>query len=227
MVKKALLYLLDALCIFIAGFAVLVLLSVVMTKSGDAPNIFGYSFFRVITGSMEPTIATDSFVITRRADPEEIREGEIISYYSPDPTLEGNVNTHRVVSVIRDGQRLLFETRGDANSIADSYLVDSVNVIGRVVFTSALLGKLVRLLVNPLVFIPVILIPLLLVVFFSARDAITSAKKIMQEEEQEEIQRVLEELEKRKQEKSHEPAPAEEAERQTEAPPEKQDKITS
>lgn len=204
MVKKIVLYLFDALCIFIAGFAVLVLLSVVMTKSGDAPNIFGFSFFRVLTGSMEPTIATDSFIITHNVDPGEIREGEIISYYSSDPTLEGNVNTHRVVSVIQDGQRLLFETKGDANPISDSYVVDSVNVIGRVVFTSVLIGKLVRLLVNPLVFIPVILIPLLLVIFFSLKDAIRSTKKIMQEEQEEEIRKVLEQLEQRKQAKAQE-----------------------
>lgn len=223
MVKKIILYLFDALCILIAAFAVLVLLSVVMTKSGDAPNIFGYSFFRVLTGSMEPTIATDSFIITRSVEPGEIQEGEIISFYSSDSTLEGNVNTHRVVSVIQDGQRLLFETKGDANPVSDSYFVDSVNVIGRVVFTSALIGKLVRLLVNPLVFIPVILIPLLLVVFFSLKDAVTSTKKIMQEEEQEEIRKALEQLEQRKQEKARETTPKESAPAAVESAPENQE----
>ena len=40
-----------------------ILISVLATPKGQPPQIFGFSGFRVLTGSMEPSIPTDSFVL--------------------------------------------------------------------------------------------------------------------------------------------------------------------
>ena len=117
--------------------AMAVLLTVVLTKAGDTPSIMGYSLFRVVTGSMEPTIGEGSLIVVKKTEASEIKEGDIISFYSTDPELKGAVNTHRVTGVKSEKNGLVFETKGDANLVKDEYPVQESNIIGVVVFISA------------------------------------------------------------------------------------------
>ena len=68
-IRKIFLNIINVVSVIIITSAVVVLLTVVLTRSGEAPNIFGYSVFRVLTGSMEPAIETDSLILVRRIDP--------------------------------------------------------------------------------------------------------------------------------------------------------------
>ncbi|MGN0400157.1 MAG: signal peptidase I [Blautia sp.] len=195
--KKIVLNIINGIsCIAIAA-AVFVLLIVVMTKSGDVPNVMGYSAFRVLTGSMEPTIRTDSFILVKRVDASEIKAGDIISYFSKDPAYEGMVNTHRVVSIETDGNKWNFVTKGDANQVQDTYPTAFDDLIGKVVFTSYRLGVAIRLLANPLIFVPLILIPLFGILVYNLIKAIQTTRKIVKEEEEEAIKEALELLKKK------------------------------
>ena len=92
---------------------------------------------------MAPTYDVDSLIIVKQTDPSAIKENDVISFYSSDPALSGAVNTHRVVSIEADGNNYRYVTKGDANNVVDRYDVDSRD----------LLGKVVRLVSNPLIFI--------------------------------------------------------------------------
>lgn len=198
MIKKTILTIANALSVLLILGAIIILLTVVMTKSGEAPNIFGYSVFRVLSGSMEPAIRTDSLVLVKRTEAENIREGDMISFYSQDPSLEGFVNTHRVVAVENSNGDISFTTKGDANQIADRYPVASKDLIGKVVFVSLLLGKFVRLLSNPLIFLPLIVLPLAVILLSNLIRTIKVTRKIVREEEEAAIREALEEIKSRK-----------------------------
>jgi signal peptidase len=191
--------------------ALFVLLSVVMTKPGSAPSVLGYSSFRVLSGSMEPTIRTGSMILVKATDPSEIEPGDIISFYSSDPALRGSVNTHRVLSVDQKNGVSIFQTKGDANIIPDEYTTSGNDIIGVVVFNSYFLGLLIRLLSNPLVFVPIILVPLLLILLMNMIKTIKLAKLAAQEEEAQQIQAVKDELERRKQQRAAAEAKQEDA----------------
>lgn len=197
--KKLFFHLINIVSVIIIVMAVCVLLTVVLTKSGEAPNIFGYSVFRVLTGSMEPTIETNSLIVVKRTDPSEIKKDDIISFYSKDPSHGGAVNTHRVVSAEQDGEQWCYTTKGDANQVVDSYITTSNELIGKVVFTSHPLGILVRLLANPLIFIPVILIPLFIILFTNLIRTIRLAKQMAKEEEEAAVREALEEIKRKRQ----------------------------
>ncbi len=201
MIVKILRVFINALSIILIVLALFVLLSVVMTKPGQAPNVLGYSSFRVLSGSMEPTLRTDSMILVRQTDPAEIRPDDIISFYSSDPALHGAVNTHRVLSVDNQNGVYIFHTKGDANLVPDEYTTVGNDIIGVVVFSSFLLGKLIRLLSNPLVFIPVIMVPLVLLLVMNMIKTVRLAKQAAADEEAEQIQAVKEELERRKQQR--------------------------
>jgi len=186
MAKKILGTILNVVCILIIVLAVAVLFSVVTTPKGQPPQVLGFSGFRVLTGSMEPAIPTDSFVLVKHVDASQIRENDVISFYSTDETLRGAVNTHRVIGIREENGQIVFETKGDANVIADKVPVAASNLIGRVVFVSHLLGVLVRLISNPLVFAAVIVIPLLIIIFMNIRGMAKDVKALVAEEEAEE-----------------------------------------
>lgn len=129
-------------------------------------TIGGRSLFRVVTGSMEPTISTGALLVSRETDIEEIQPGDIICYRSGSDAGKGWVITHRVVSVLSvDGETCL-ETRGDANSAVDSGYVTRENLIGRVSWYSksgSSAAKAVSALSSRTGFMALILFPSLLI----------------------------------------------------------------
>ena len=182
--------------------SVFVLLSVVLTPAGQVPQVLGYSVFRVMTGSMEPEIRSDSLLVVKKIPPEDIAPGDVISFFSPDPMLEGAVNTHRVVRVEKENGRIQFITKGDANVIEDTYPVDASALVGRAVFKSYGLGRVVSLLANPLVFGIIILLPLLIILLMNLYRAVRIAADMAKKEEEEAVRKALEEI-KAKQDAEH------------------------
>lgn len=81
-----------------------------------------YKTMTVLTGSMAPSLAKGSLVISTPAPVEEVRAGDVITFYPPEGTRR--VVTHRVVSVMEDpagtGQPVV-TTKGDANATADQW----------------------------------------------------------------------------------------------------------
>ena len=192
----------NAAAIALILVSVFVLLSVVLTPAGQVPQVLGYSVFRVMTGSMEPEIREDSLLVVKKTPSEDIVPGDVISFFSPDPMLEGAVNTHRVVRIEKENGRTQFITKGDANVIEDTYPVDASALVGRAVFKSYGLGKAVSLLSNPLVFGIIILLPLLVILLMNLYRAVRIAADIAKKEEEEAVRKALEEI-KAKQDAEH------------------------
>ncbi len=187
----------NALSILLVLCSVAVLLKVVFTEPGQPPEIFGYSMFKVMTGSMEPEIPESAAIITKAVPIEEIDEGDVITFYSQDPQLDGMLNTHRVVEIGEDSRGIYLITKGDANAVADSYPVRESEYVGKVVHCMLWLGIIVRLCSNPLVFVPIIVIPFVWIIVTNIIKTVKLAKRIQKEEEA----RLLKEWEERKQKK--------------------------
>ena len=120
--------------------------------------------------------------------------GDVISFFSPDPSLNGALNTHRIVGIAEVDGSLQFTTKGDANLIEDQYPVDESRVVGKVLFVSTQLGKLLRLISNPLVFGLAVLLPLVLILVGNLVSALKSAARLAKEEEEAAVRQALEEL---------------------------------
>lgn len=204
MIKKIFFGLINLLSVLIILAAVIILCVVIFTKQGEAPNILGYTALRITTGSMEPAYPVDAMIVVKQTDPSEVKEGDVISFYSSDPALDGAVNTHRVVSAEQTESGWTYQTKGDANNIVDAYEVESQYLIGKVVFVSLLLGKAARLVSNPLVFVPVILIPLGVILIGNMAGTISLAKKIAKEEEEEAVKEAIREIREKREQESRE-----------------------
>lgn len=194
MKSKCFFSLINIAAICLIAMSIFVLLTVVLTPAGQVPQVMGFSVLRVLTGSMKPEIPEDSMLLIQKADAASLQVGDVISFFSPDPSLNGALNTHRIVGIAEVDGSLQFTTKGDANLIEDQYPVDESRVVGKVLFVSTRLGKLLRLISNPLVFGLAVLVPLVLILVGNLVSALKSAARLAKEEEEAAVRQALEEL---------------------------------
>lgn len=155
------------------------LISVQIVVRGYA-NIFGFSFFRVVTGSMEPALPVNSLVISHKTNIEKIRVNDIVVFRSPTGTGADRIVTHRVVSVFWENGAATLETRGDANPVADGRLVRQKDMIGKVVWYTDKEGGIMGVmsfLSSKIGFLACIALPILLLGGLILRSCIVSIQK--------------------------------------------------
>ncbi len=144
-------------------FAGYVFLNVMRTPKDKVPSVFGYSFMQVATGSMEPTIPTGSVIIVQQTEAAQIKVGDVITFYSPDPTIKDLPNTHRVTAISADSGAPVFTTRGDAGFEDDPYPVPADRLIG-VYKLHFSIGKLSEIMHSKAFFFLAMLIPICAVI---------------------------------------------------------------
>lgn len=146
---------------FVIFGAVLLAVITFGKNGGSPPNIFGYSYFTVLTGSMQNEIPIGSFVLTKETDADELQVGDNITFMKDANTTV----THKIVGVyenyIGKGTRG-FQTQGTNNAQPDRDLVDASNVVGKVIFTVPGIGAALSFLDENIVLAMVILGLLLL-----------------------------------------------------------------
>ncbi len=180
--KKIRSYIATIIVVIAMLFTVMAAFTIFTTQPGKAPEMFGYSMLRVISGSMEPEIPTGALILVKTCEASDIAEGDVISFYSRDVSIAGQINTHRVVGIEFDGVQYQFETKGDANLNADSFAVYGDDVIGKVVGVSGLLGKLASLVGSRVGMLILIVIPLAIIFAINLKDVKKAYKESLAEE---------------------------------------------
>lgn len=127
-----------------------------------------YNAYVVLTGSMIPEIMPKDVVITKRKDPSELKEEDIITFVTSDTRLSGIIVTHRIKQVFYDAttNKYSYQTKGDNNNVEDFTLAEEDNIIGKVIYKIPKLGYIQDLLASKGVLIIVILIPCLAILSY-------------------------------------------------------------
>lgn len=86
-----------------------VLISVTISKySGETPQLMGYQVYRIMSGSMSPTLKTGSVIISKTPiDKSKLKVGDIITFKHKGATI-----THRIIEVVKS-EGTLYRTKGD------------------------------------------------------------------------------------------------------------------
>ncbi|MFD2924771.1 signal peptidase I SipW [Halobacillus naozhouensis] len=93
--------------------------------SGGEPNIFGYQFKTVLSGSMEPAFQTGSIIAIKPVkESTTLKQGEVITF----KTDKGTTVTHRINEVKGTDNYPVYITKGDNNENRDSKPVLPKNV---------------------------------------------------------------------------------------------------
>jgi signal peptidase I len=141
MVRRILKWALVASCVLsVAGTALVIAATLHTTTSQE-------SYLRITGGSMEPTIAKGEVI---GVDPTlAIGVGSVITFAK-----DGKTTTHRVVKKWQSHdssgtQRTVYQTKGDANTTDDPWVVTDNEVIGVLTSTPLLIRLALPLIDNP------------------------------------------------------------------------------
>lgn len=144
-------------------------------------SLGGYRTFRVVTGSMEPTISTGAILLCKDTEIEQIKKGDIVCYRSKAAEIYGSTVTHRVVAVQKDEAGTIYlETRGDANFSSDPHLVEDKDLIGKVTWYSGkdnVLNDILSFLTGKVGFLLCIVFPVLLVAGLIMQSSVQSLRE--------------------------------------------------
>ena len=149
----------------IFSFVVIILLMTVAAHTFLAPR-YGWSVDAVLSSSMEPELKVGAVVITRPVDAEDIKVGDILTFYSP---LSEQLISHRVIAV-EQGSSLHFSTKGDANEDADPFILPPENVVGKVCFHIPYFGYVAQFVKTPLGFLLTLCLPGLIITVMELRN---------------------------------------------------------
>ena len=102
------------------------------------PRFLPYQTYTVLSGSMEPTLPVGSVIIAVPARGEELNTGDIITVANPQHA--GVLVTHRIIAIGNGPEGRTFQTKGDANNVADSWVVPGTGNGWRYAFSIPYLG---------------------------------------------------------------------------------------
>ena len=117
-------------------------LSIMFTKN-NYPNYFGYTFFEVSSGSMEPALSINDIILVK-IENNNLKKDDIITYIND----KDEIITHRVVIVNSD----TITVKGDKNNTYDTP-IRREQVIGKVIDIYPELGVWQKVITEPKILI--------------------------------------------------------------------------
>lgn len=126
-------------CLLLFLLILLIYGKLVMTFTDNKyPNYFGYTFFEVASGSMEPVLHINDVVFVKITK-DNFKKGDIIAFYAEDAII-----THRIIFI--DGD--IITVKGDSNNVVDKPITTN-QVIGKIVKVFPELGIWKKVLTDP------------------------------------------------------------------------------
>ena len=108
----------------------------------EVPGVAGYKPMLVLTDSMSPTIKSGDLIIIKEINPNELKIGDIITFFDPAGNNQTTV-THTIKNIYKEDGVLMFETQGDNNNKPDRLLVNADAVIGIYTFRIPVVANII------------------------------------------------------------------------------------
>ena len=157
--------------------AIILIMLTVLTSGTDAgvpKTIFGYSYFTVVSHSMQDEIPKGSFILVKSIDSQELAIGDVITYMRDRNTSI----THKIVDIYENynnsGTRG-FQTKGVNNANPDVDVVHGSTIVGKVLFVLPAVGELMAYLAAN-VYIVFIIFGLCVIISFCLRGLFVKSK---------------------------------------------------
>lgn len=206
----------NAICwLIIIALAIAMITFLVSRINGGTPSLFGYTFHRISSGSMEPELKVEDVIVDKEiSDISEVKQGDIITFQG-GAQFDNHLVTHRVIKApYNENGTTMLQTKGDANEIADSPIrADTVKSI--YVTKINFLAKLYSFFLSQWGLITFIAV--LLIIFF---DEIINIVRILtghhDDEETENISEIIERIQKEDADKKAKDTEKDETENKTE-----------
>lgn len=164
-IGKTLAYVILCLLFLITAFLIYYMFSsAIAAKKGEKPNI---GLYTIVSPSMEPFIKVYDVIIDRKLKTnEELKVGDVITFYSSSLNTDGYTITHRIYDIKVSDGKTYYITKGDNNQSVDIGSITRENIVGKMIYKINGLGKIQFFLSSKLGWILIILIPALCFILY-------------------------------------------------------------
>ena len=131
-----------------------ILIRVLVFKKYD---VFGYRFYLIGSGSMEPTINVGDAVVVKES--ENINEGDIIAFQE-----DNMVIVHRVNKIYTEGEKKLYQTKGDNNNIEDGGLREKQDILGKLEYRVPNASNVITFIKNHMIILIIIIAIIIIII---------------------------------------------------------------
>lgn len=165
MISNIFSYTIIAILMIIGSFLVFYVIDGKICKSKGKNPLFG--LYTIISPSMTGTINVYDVAFVKRVNTNDLKKGDIITFYSENTFFRGTPITHRIINVTESSETgRLFTVKGDANPKEDDEKVKASNVVGKVYFKIPQLGRIQFFLASKSGWMVAILIPALAIISY-------------------------------------------------------------
>ena len=167
---------------YLAILAILFFTVTYGAHNGVPRTLLGFSYFRVLSSSMQDEIPKDSFLLVRKTDADTLQIGDNITFVKDVNT----VTTHQIAAVYEnynDSGARGFQTKGVNNVDPDEDIVYAANVVGKVIAVSPRAGAAISYLVTHM-HIVFIIFGLFIILSFWLRGVFAGGKDWMDDKPQ-------------------------------------------
>ena len=162
----------------IVSFFIIIVISIIFIQriSDNKLSLGGYSIYTIITESMVPKYNVGDMVISKKVPVTELKEQDDVVYLGKKSDFAGKIVTHQIIKIDNIDGVTYFHTKGIANDIEDP-LVETDQVLGKVVMKSNILSFISRIVNNSYGFYFVIFVPFAILLVMEVLDFIEEKKQ--------------------------------------------------
>lgn len=156
---------LSAIIAKILGYSIIILVIIILIRAlvYKKYDIFGHSFYIIMSGSMEPTISVSDGIITKETN--DLKDGDIIAFDN-----QGAVTVHRIIKTYtQENGEKLYRTKGDNNNSADRGLISKTQIKGEVIYKVPKIGNAVLFLQRNIVIILILILGVTIIIYLVRR----------------------------------------------------------
>jgi signal peptidase len=128
-----------------------------MSTVSKKTDILGRRLYVIMSGSMEPTIMTKQAIITEEVNDPQV--GDVIAFGKDD-----FITVHRIIKVYTEGDKKLYQTKGDNNNAEDKEVVSKDIIKGKVKYILPGVGETILFLQQHLILLVVAIGALIIII---------------------------------------------------------------
>ena len=152
LIKKIMNFIIYPIFSVLLIFCISIVLQIIKNPE-ETPDLFGYKFFNVVSGSMNPQLEIGDIVFSKEIEEKHIKKGDIITFKQKNAII-----THRVEDIIIENEKIYYQTKGDNNNSKDESLVQYKDIEGIYVFKIPKIGIFINKIQNTTIMFIVIIV---------------------------------------------------------------------
>ena len=155
----------------------MILLAIITSgpKQEEPKTFMGYSYFTVLTTSMQDELPKGSFIVVKHTDPKDLKIGDNITFMRDSTTSV----THKIIGIYEnyeDSGMRAFQTKGVNNDDPDKEIVYEKDIVGKVVFHIPGMGATI-FFISEKIYIVFIIFGLCVIVSLLIRTSFSNKKR--------------------------------------------------